>query len=141
MPEVAVALIQLDDRLLLQLRDFAAHIADPGQWGFFGGHLRRGETPEAGLRRELREELSWEPDELHPLGSFDTHDGKRIIGFKAGLQTSTDELRLGEGQEMAAFTIQDLGSGRAYSRRWNRTFPLTAITRRALHEWHCSTAS
>lgn len=52
---VAAALIDADDRILIQQRP--AHKAYPLMWEFPGGKVDEGETPEAALVRELREEL------------------------------------------------------------------------------------
>ena len=52
---VAVALIDADGRVLLQQRP--AHKEHGGLWEFPGGKLHEGESPEAALIRELKEEL------------------------------------------------------------------------------------
>lgn len=52
---VAVALIDSDGRVLLAQRPPGKPMA--GLWEFPGGKLRDGETPEAALIRELKEEL------------------------------------------------------------------------------------
>lgn len=51
----AVALIDVDGRVLLAQRPEGKSMA--GLWEFPGGKLEPGETPEAALIRELREEL------------------------------------------------------------------------------------
>jgi len=57
----AAAIIQLEDgRYLLQLRDDSESIWYPNHWGCFGGGVEPGEEPVRALRRELREELSFE---------------------------------------------------------------------------------
>lgn len=55
---VAVALIDTQGRVLLARRPEGKKMA--GLWEFPGGKLEAGETPEAGLARELREELGIE---------------------------------------------------------------------------------
>ncbi len=52
---VAVALIDVDGRILLAQRPLGKKMA--GLWEFPGGKVQTGETPEAALVRELREEL------------------------------------------------------------------------------------
>ncbi|MGL1921349.1 MAG: (deoxy)nucleoside triphosphate pyrophosphohydrolase [Hyphomicrobiales bacterium] len=53
---VACALIDIDGRVLLQQRPAGKQHA--GLWEFPGGKVELGETPEAALIRELKEELS-----------------------------------------------------------------------------------
>jgi len=53
---VAVALIDADGRVLLAQRPPGKALA--GLWEFPGGKVEPGETPEAALIRELREELA-----------------------------------------------------------------------------------
>src|SRR5690349_3635552 len=55
---VAAALIDADGRVLVQQRP--ADKAMAGLWEFPGGKVEPGETPEAALIRELREELGIE---------------------------------------------------------------------------------
>jgi 8-oxo-dGTP diphosphatase len=52
---VAVALIDVDGRVLLAQRPEGKPMA--GLWEFPGGKVQEGESPEAALIRELREEL------------------------------------------------------------------------------------
>ena len=52
---VAVALVDADGRVLVQRRPPGKPMA--GLWEFPGGKVEPGETPEAALIRELREEL------------------------------------------------------------------------------------
>ncbi len=52
---VAVALVDADGRVLLAERPAGKPMA--GLWEFPGGKVRQGETPEAALIRELKEEL------------------------------------------------------------------------------------
>jgi 8-oxo-dGTP diphosphatase len=55
LPVAAVALIDIDGRVLVQQRPADKPMA--GLWEFPGGKVEAGETPEAALIRELKEEL------------------------------------------------------------------------------------
>lgn len=135
MPQrIGVAVLWLDGHLVMQLRDFRSHINDPGQWGFFGGHLDPSEPDERGLRRELREELGWSPARLDALGSFSAGE-YCIIGFAGEVDVTFEDLVLGEGHDLGAFTPAEAQSGRLFSRRCNAFFPVTPITRTALSLW------
>lgn len=123
-----------DGQMLMQLRDFRPEIDDPGQWGLFGGHLDPLEPAEAGLRRELGEEIGWTPGHLQALGHFDDHQ-HRIVGYAAALDVPINDLVLGEGCDFGAFTMAEVSSGMLFSGRHQQAFPLTAITRRAVALW------
>ena len=68
----AIALVDPDGRVLIAQRTAGKHLE--GLWEFPGGKLRQGETPEAALIRELKEELGIDVAEscLAPL-SFASH--------------------------------------------------------------------
>ena len=70
---VACALVDADKRVLLAQRPEGKTLA--GLWEFPGGKIEPGETPEATLIRELREELGIDvkADCLAPL-TFASHD-------------------------------------------------------------------
>ena len=51
------AIIIKDDKYLLQLRDNNKNILFPNRWCFFGGTLKKKETPEICIKREIKEEL------------------------------------------------------------------------------------
>jgi 8-oxo-dGTP diphosphatase len=53
--EGTLAVIERDGKVLLALRSEGSHLA--GYWEFPGGRIEAGETPEACVVRELREEL------------------------------------------------------------------------------------
>jgi 8-oxo-dGTP diphosphatase len=74
---VAVALVDTDGRVLLAQRPAGKSMA--GLWEFPGGKVQPGETPEAALIRELKEELDIDVTEacLAPL-SFASHRYERF---------------------------------------------------------------
>ena len=67
LPVVAVALTDVQGRVLIAQRPFDKEHA--GLWEFPGGKIEPGESPEAALVRELREELGVTvvPEHLEPL--------------------------------------------------------------------------
>lgn len=65
MTEVALALLCRGERWFLQRRDPANPVL-PGLWEFPGGKVEDGETPEAALARELREEVGLVPEWTRP---------------------------------------------------------------------------
>lgn len=66
---VALAIIWHQGRLFVQRRSLTARVL-PGLWEFPGGKVAALETPEEGLLRELREEISYRPEALTPLPAF-----------------------------------------------------------------------
>lgn len=75
----AAALVDTAGRILVQRRP--AGKAHAGLWEFPGGKLEAGETPEASLVRELREELGLEarPESLEPLTFASVPAGTRHL--------------------------------------------------------------
>ncbi len=67
-PKGTLAVVRNNGRVLMIRR--AEHIdRAPGFWGLPGGVLEKGENPEAGAERELREELNLEGNALGLLGT------------------------------------------------------------------------
>jgi 8-oxo-dGTP diphosphatase len=106
----AVALVDVDGRVLLARRPEGKTMA--GLWEFPGGKVHEGETPEAALIRELKEELGLDTAEscLAPF-AFASH---RYADFHLLMPlyvcrrwTGTPTAR--EGQELAWVRPQRLG--------------------------------
>ena len=114
---VALAMLQRQGRWLLQLRDDVDTIIYPGQWGLFGGHLDRGETPEQAVMRELDEEISWKPQNP-PHHWFSDDSGTRMVHvFRGTLDVPTDALTLLEGQDLKLTSLEEIQSCRVWSER------------------------
>ena len=97
--EVVAAVIERDGRILIARRLAASHLG--GLWEFPGGKPQPGESAEAALVREIREEL----DAAVAVGELlDTVDWSypektvRLRFFRCALQ---GEARPAEGQEIA----------------------------------------
>lgn len=112
----AVGLIVLEDgRYLCQLRSQRPGIFYPDHWGLFGGAVNPGESPEAGLKRELREELALEVESAEYFTEFTfdfSFSGKGHVWrryYLVPLECSgIAALQLGEGREFRAFTDREL---------------------------------
>ncbi len=114
---VGAILMLDDDRYLLQRRDRIPGIFFPDHWGCFGGGIDPGETPEEALARELSEETALDASAL-PVRYFSRFDFDlsfagcgRIFRVFYEVRVNGAALasaRLGEGQEMRAFTAAEV---------------------------------
>ena len=116
-PGNAVAgLIVLDDgRYLCQLRSQKSGIFYPDHWGLFGGAVEPGENAEAGLKRELQEELALAIGNAEYFTEF-TFDfsfcGLGHVWRRYYLvmldRNELYRLQLGEGRKFRVFTAREL---------------------------------
>lgn len=98
------------DRVLLARR---GHEPRHGFWDVPGGFINAGETAETCARREMREELGVELDDLRILGTFtsvygDTGRDTLAIGFTATLAPGTEIALSDENLEARWFALEDL---------------------------------
>jgi len=105
-----VALIIFYDkqgRILLQDR---TGLSKAGElWGYFGGGIEPGETPEQAVIRETREELSYTLKQCISAGIVKTTDKRGTIErhvFLAPLP-SVKKLKQKEGKSMKLFTLRE----------------------------------
>jgi len=113
---VAMAIIHQEGKYLMQLRDDLLEILYPGVWGLFGGHLDLGEDPEAGLKRELIEEIGYRVEELSEFRCYGDDKIMRYM-YSCPLLVPIEELQLNEGQDLGLLTPEEIAQGFGYSHR------------------------
>ena len=107
----AHAILLLDDKYILQLRENKIGIAAPGQWSLFGGMKKKSETPLEAISRETYEELAIKPAEFHYLwfaDYFTTFENEVVRSwfFYSDVSSVWVEHRLLEGQAVGAFRFE-----------------------------------
>jgi 8-oxo-dGTP diphosphatase len=102
-------IIFLNDKqqVLLHLRDNKPDIPYPNRWGLPGGHIDEGETPEACILREMREELGLS---LHNVTLFTAADRSygREHTYWARANFRPEDITLGEGQGIRWFSYPEI---------------------------------
>ena len=106
-PVVAVALRNPDGRLLLQSRLPGKHHG--GLWEFPGGKLENGETPRAGLIREIAEELGIELAErdLRPSLLDEEGEDRPVVLMLYTCARWSGEVRACQGQDWGWYTVAE----------------------------------
>lgn len=128
---VAIAIIYQEGKFLMQLRDNIPTILYPGIWGLFGGHIEPGETPEAGVKREIREEINYLVEEPLFFGCYPDSKIMRHV-FHFPLQVAINELKLLEGWDFGLVTTAELQRGCCYSQQAKEARAIGKIHRQIL---------
>ena len=123
--QVVVILPIAEGRVLMQLRDLKSGIDAPGCWGFFGGSIAAGESPETAAKRELLEEVGFDATFLRWLSSEKIFDLDRIYAhaFACDLSAPLEELNLREGTDFRLVSLEDIVARKVYSEKLQRYFP------------------
>ena len=113
--ERVAALLVMDqhDRLLLQFRDCFTHIAHPGRWSMFGGHVEGNEDLRQTCGREINEELGIDLDiqSFTPFAKYVSDPPKlmdQIYVFSTRQRLQVSQILLGEGAGFGVFTPMQL---------------------------------
>lgn len=122
---VVVMIPYWENKVLLQLRDQKAGIVFPGHWGFFSGAIEAGEEPEQAARRELNEELSYQPRELMKLTTEKVPE-ENILShvYYCPLDISLSALLLQEGMDLGLFSWPEIMMKQLYSTRLQKNYPV-----------------
>jgi 8-oxo-dGTP diphosphatase len=112
---VAICILYREGKFLMQLRDDIPTILYPGLWGFFGGHIEVGETPEVAVVREIAEEIDYAlPAGFCKFGVYADEKVYRNI-FYAPLTVPINQLNLLEGWDLGLLSLAEIQAGEAYS--------------------------
>ena len=109
-----LALLVLRDmkgRILLQRRSSKARTL-PGYWAFFGGKIEAGESPENAVRREAKEELRLEVQDLALFKRYEFREAEGVYEkfvFVGLLKIPVAQLRRQqrEGQDLGVFSSDE----------------------------------
>lgn len=102
------ALLIRGEEVLLGRR--AAHKTYPGHWDLVGGHVEPGESPEAALSRELREEIGVTPTEWVMLERYEFTDegaASELLVFKVTSWSGEPALANDEHIELRWHPLSD----------------------------------
>ncbi|EAZ91162.1 NUDIX hydrolase [Crocosphaera chwakensis CCY0110] len=115
----------------MQLRDNIPTIIYPDRWGFFGGHLEPGETPDIGVKREVKEEINFTLENPIFFCRYDDEVALRYI-FYAPLTVSINDLNLQEGADFRLVSPEAVKQGQCYSEKLGDVRPLGKIHQKIL---------
>lgn len=107
----AHAILLLNGKYVLQLRDNKPSIFSPGQWALFGGKIDTGENPHETISREIYEELSIKPAGYRYLWCSDYFLEKIFIRnwfFVADASSVWAGHSLNEGQAVGVYRFDEL---------------------------------
>ena len=80
------------------------------------------------MRRELQEELGWQPQNLNFLGSLTVEWNRRIHVHECYSNKKIHSFDLQEGREIGAFTKEEIASNTLFSKKLMKRFPVTSIS-------------
>jgi mutator protein MutT len=104
---VVAAVIEREGRILIARRPAGSHLG--GLWEFPGGKRQAGETPEAALVREIREELDAAVTVGELLEDVEWSYPEKTVTLRFFRCALEGDPRAVEGQELAWVAPADLG--------------------------------
>jgi len=100
-------------KILLQKRSL--DYKKPGIWTLFGGHVEENEDVKTAAKREMKEELGIEVNDLDYFAQFVTENGTKNRVFSSELKVDLSELKLTEGVGFALFEESEISdNGKFY---------------------------
>jgi 8-oxo-dGTP diphosphatase len=97
-----------DKRILLQDRRGISKFGE--EWGFFGGEMEEGETPEQAIIREMKEELNFDLKEYEYFGKYSYKIKNLFVKgtvFISPLKNNLSNFEQKEGKNMKLFSLEE----------------------------------
>ena len=83
----------------------------PGRWSFFGGGLEGNEDPAEALKREIKEEIGYNLNEVELFTVYDYADADRqgkMYVYTAKFNAPISSISIGEGAGFAFFAKEEI---------------------------------
>ena len=80
----------------------------PGYFGLFGGGAEENETPEEALKREIKEELNFIPEDYKYLGRYDSERSRKDVFTLEDTEDFENKIIVLEGERGQWFSKDDL---------------------------------
>jgi 8-oxo-dGTP diphosphatase len=78
------------------------------EWGFFGGGIEQGETPEQTIVREIKEELDFDLKDFRFIGNYNVKEYGDLYAFISKLGDNLSKFRQLEGESMQLFSLEEV---------------------------------
>lgn len=103
----SIIFVNLNNEVLLLLRDNIKEIPYPGCWDVLGGNLDEGESPKECIIREMEEEIELQLIDPEPFKTYVKYDRIEYTFWK-DIELNLHEVNLHEGQKLQWFSKYDI---------------------------------
>jgi len=115
MARIGLALLIVDEKVLMFKRSTKPDDINPGKWGFVGGHIKDSESPLEGTQREAKEEAHLDLTKLKYLDNYkhkNEGDGEedRLYVYTQELENTDDVYLNPEHTDFKLFKPEDLSN-------------------------------